>query len=109
MKVVINTCFGGFSISKKAAEFMADRGNERARLELLWSTDKFYGYGYVDGMSGGYERSDPDLVAAVEFLKDAANGRSASLRVVEIPDGIGWEIDEYDGREHIAETHRTWY
>ena len=32
----------------------------------------------------------------------------AELAIVEIPDGIEWEIDDYDGIETIAETHRTW-
>ena len=68
MKIVINNCYGGFSISRKAAEFMAARGNERARLELEQSKKRFYGYGYVEGMDGAYERTDPDLVAAVEAL-----------------------------------------
>ena len=74
MKIVINNCYGGFSISRKAAEFMAARGNERARLELMQSKKRFYGYGYVDGMDGAYERTDPDLVAAVEALGEEANG-----------------------------------
>ena len=34
MKIVVNRCYGGFSISKKAAELMAKQGCERAKLEL---------------------------------------------------------------------------
>lgn len=30
------------------------------------------------------------------------------LRIVEIPDGTDYIVGEYDGSEHIAETHRTW-
>jgi hypothetical protein len=30
------------------------------------------------------------------------------IKVITIPDGIEWEIKEYDGLEHIAEKHRTW-
>ena len=108
MKIVINNCYGGFSISRKAAEFMAARGNERARLELEQSKKRFYGYGYVEGMGGAYERTDPDLVAAVEALREEAGGTCASLSVVEIPDDVDWYIEEYDGNEWIAETHRTW-
>jgi hypothetical protein len=106
MKIVVNKCFGGFGISKECAKFMASKGSERAKKEL---EDKdFYGYGYVDGMEGGYERTDPLLVEAVETLGDVANGSCASLRVIEIPDGISWEMDEYDGIESIHETHRSW-
>jgi hypothetical protein len=35
-------------------------------------------------------------------------GAYSQLKVVEIPDGVEWEIAEYDGSEHIAEKHRTW-
>jgi len=48
------------------------------------------------------------LVRVVEELGDKASGRCADLKVVEIPDDVEWEIDEYDGSEHVAEKHRTW-
>lgn len=143
MKIVINVCFGGFSISKEAAEYMAAHGSDVAKAELAdWHRDNeavqtflstgqwpesmcessrgslaidakyhraptFHGFGY-SGNHNGYNRSDLLLVEAVEKLGTAANGECAKLRVVEIPDGVEWEIDEYDGNEHIAEKHRTW-
>ena len=36
------------------------------------------------------------------------SGRSADLRVVEVPADVDWEIVDYDGQEHVAEKHRTW-
>ena len=54
------------------------------------------------------ERGDPELVKTVEELGDLANGLCAKLVVVEIPDNIEWEIDEYDGMETIHEKHRVW-
>lgn len=53
-------------------------------------------------------RADPILVQVVEELGEAASGRYADLKVVEIPDDVSWEINEYDGLEHVAEMHRTW-
>ena len=53
-------------------------------------------------------RHDADLVRVVEELGDTANGRCAELKVVEVPDGVEYEIDEYDGAERVAERHRTW-
>jgi hypothetical protein len=53
-------------------------------------------------------RNDPDLVWVVEELGTAANGWAANLGIVEIPEGISWYIEEYDGFEWVAESHRTW-
>lgn len=53
-------------------------------------------------------RDDPALVQVVEELGKKAGGDYSDLRVVEIPDDVSWEIDEYDGMEHVAESHRTW-
>jgi len=54
------------------------------------------------------ERTDPKLIQVIEELGDEASGPCAKVRVVEIPDGIQFEIDEYDGMEHVAEVHRCW-
>ncbi len=142
MKVVINSCFGGFGLSGEAmkrlialewpgvekhtqAEYfgedigraMSDLNNrEVAEAEDIgdgYKQTRFVGYLLKDGMVYHYSRDDeyrnhPALVRVVEELGDRANGRCAELRVVEVPDGADWEIDEYDGNEHIAEKHRTW-
>ena len=54
------------------------------------------------------DRADPSLVQAVEELGEDSWGSYAELKVVEIPSDIEWEINEYDGREWVAEKHRTW-
>jgi len=88
-KIVINTCFGGFSLSDEAHKEL------RKVKDFEWLDD--------------VKRDDPNLVAIVERLGVAANGRFAELKVVEIPDDVtSWYIHEYDGREHVAENHRTW-
>lgn len=91
-KVVVNKCYGGFGLSDKARS----RYCELARVPEVWDYD--------------VDRFDPYLVQVVEELGDAASGKHAKLKIVEIPDEIGdnWHISEYDGIEHIAETHRTW-
>ena len=53
-------------------------------------------------------RDDPHLVAVVAELGDGAAGDHAKLKIVEIPDDVEWEVDEYDGMEHVQEKHRTW-
>jgi hypothetical protein len=54
------------------------------------------------------ERTHPLLIECVETLEVESFGWAADLEVVEIPDGIEWEIEENDGQETIAEKHRTW-
>ena len=111
MKIVLNKCFGGFSISKEACEYMAEMGCERAKKELEEfensKDDIFYGYGYVKGMNDGYDRTSEYLVKAVEELGNKASGGCASLEVIDIPDGINYYIDEYDGIESVHEQHRS--
>lgn len=55
------------------------------------------------------ERDDAKLIAVVESLGGKASDKCAELAVVEIPDGVEWEINEYDGQEHVAERHETWH
>jgi hypothetical protein len=94
VKIVVNRCFGGFSLSQEAFE----------ALGLIYD-----GYGYLNIDPGSHmERNDPRLVEVVERLGDRANGRHAELVVVEIPDDVNWEIHDYDGMETVREKHRSW-
>jgi len=91
MKIVINKCFGGFVLSKKAYKFMG----------FEWDG---FGFGWMDHE----KRCDPELVKCVEVLGKEASGPSSHLAVVDVPDGVEWEIDEYAGYETIQEKHRIW-
>jgi len=53
-------------------------------------------------------RDDPFLIQVINELGEEANDKYSELKIVEIPDGIEWEIDEYDGMETIHEKHRSW-
>lgn len=53
-------------------------------------------------------RDDEALVQLVEEDAEKYAGRCATLKVVDIPDDVKWQIEEYDGYEHVAEQHRTW-
>lgn len=118
MKVVINKCFGGFDLSDKAHERLMELGVKyyksfddmpKQNKELYVVDSGTSGFGkYYSNFSDYENRTNPLLIQVVEELKEEANGRFGELRVVEIPDGIQWEIDEYDGIETLHELHRSW-
>jgi len=117
MKVAINNQHGGFGISDLAFERLLDlkgvlwqRGKRCDLLGCMYyqaghlGDDKYYisPYNY-------HIRTDPDLIKIIEDLGEASWGRYSEIVILEIPDDIEWYIEEYDGLEHVAEVHRTWY
>lgn len=88
-KVVINKCYGGYGLSEEAYE----------ELGLEWDG---YGFAYED------KRTDLQLIKVIEKLGKEANGRFSSLKIVDVPDDVDWEIEEYDGSEWIRERSRSW-
>lgn len=54
------------------------------------------------------ERTDSELIQVVEELGNESNGRYSELTVLVIPADVDYIIEVYDGREWVAETHRTW-
>ena len=118
-KIVINRCFGGAGLSKEAVEMLlARKGIEYdvvAGKSFGQLRESFYHKGhagddefYISEYSLLDDRSDPLLVEVVEELGERANGAAADLAVIQIPDDVVWEIDEYDGRETVHERHRSW-
>lgn len=125
-KVVINSCYGEFGLSYVALMRLREMGNEHALKEVApgesYSKNEKCGANVVklDFRSKNLNdftntdflrdipRDDPQFIQVVEELGSKANGQYAELKIVEIPDDVEWEIEEYDGNEHIAESHRTW-
>jgi hypothetical protein len=137
MKLVVNKCYGGFSLSLLGEqEYLKRQGKEayfytqveyrhntgRDLYKRVTTTHKsLFGYTVTKDLgettsevfdyyfsSRDIKRDDPDLIAVVEELGEKADGSCASLKIVEIPDGVEWQIEEYDGNEWVAEVHRTW-
>lgn len=145
MKVVINTCFGGFGLSNEATQWLWDQGVKdigtpakeyfggpgskyyevngdndhwqdslQKALERWRSGENRFGAQFTPDeqfclyIDHNFPRTHPKLIECIEKFGEAANGSHAELKIIEIPDGTEYEIDEYDGNEHIAEVHRTW-
>ena len=88
-KIVINRRFGGYGLSKEAYR----------ELGIPWDGN---------GFAFNNDRTNPRLVAVVEKLGPKVNASHASLKIVEIPDNVEWEIDSYGGQETVHEVHRSW-
>ena len=137
MKIVINTCFGGYSLSHRAMlTYCFLKGIEiwPEKDDFYWDywtvppetrvphkpPEEFYAMplaarkAYNDAYTAqiicgsDIDRDDPILVQVVELLGEAAWGDYANLKVVDIPRGVTWHIADYDGKEHVVENHRVW-
>ncbi len=86
-KIVINRCHGGFGLSERAC----------AALNVK------------DYDDWAVKRDDPNLIALMEEKgAEWCEGSCSKLKIVQVPDGVDWTIEEYDGMEWVAERHRTW-
>lgn len=132
MKVAINTCYGGFGISDAAFEkYLEIKGITyyKSEPDEIWGNSYYYSVPVdeytkqyeQDKKKGNYsetnklsinkydiERNDPVLIQIIEEMGKDSWGPYAQLSIVEIPDDVDFVVEEYDGREWVAETHRTW-
>lgn len=102
-KVVFNNCFGGFSLSVKAVEWLAENGHGKIKekaQEYKKTSDRWARFGcHLSGL----DRHDPDLVRCVETLGNLkSSGGLAHLEIAEIK-GNRYRIAEYDGAEDVIE------
>ena len=133
MKVILNKCYGGFGVSEKAYRLYAKKkgidlylyasyGNGDRKIEhddgskIVYYFTKDFGE-EVNLQKEDWEyhlylesahREDKELIECVEELGKDANGRFANLVVVDIPDGMKYVIDDYDGWETLHEKVREW-
>ena len=81
-KIVYSACYGGFGLSEKAFERYKELG------------------GTVD-YDRDIPRNDPILVQVVEELGEKASNAFSNLRMIALPAGTKYRIDEYDGFETV--------
>lgn len=87
-KVVINSCYGGFSLSKEASEYLNERYNIGINIRFGFLPD-------------GVSRHDWRLVEAVEKFGEDASRSYSKLEIKEI-ESMVYRIDEYDGFEIVV-------
>jgi hypothetical protein len=84
-EIVINTCYGGFSLSEKAGKLYCQRIN----------------LDYENLEEHRLNRSDPILIEVIKELGTNANAIYAQLEIVSLPVGTKYRICEYEGSEYI--------
>jgi hypothetical protein len=95
IKIVINTCFGGFGLSDEAVKLYKKLSKKKFSKDWYPPFD--------------IKRDDPILVQVIQELGEKANGEYAELKIVSVPNGTNWEVTEYDGSETVEEVHQKWY
>ena len=106
-KVIVNKCWGGFSLSRKALHVLRKMGNKHA----LEETD--FGESWPDSgkkRDAGMEhflsdipRDDSDLIKVVKEMAGEADGDLSCLVIINVPDDKKWRVEDYDGMETIIE------
>jgi hypothetical protein len=155
MEIVVNKCFGGFSLSALGVKRLAELNGKKCYLfttefkdnksfhipttieecdnSLFFSAytvpnpDEYTAaskewhkmtdaekdehnrkYDEISLSVRPEKRTDKLLIQVVKELGSKANGSCAKLEIIEIPDDVNWQIDEYDGLESVHEVHRSW-
>lgn len=93
MKIVLNRCYGGFSITEEQAKLL---GYEWKLFE-----NQYGGFprGYAIGQDDDKDRVNPLLIESVESGDESH--WASDLYVYEIPDGAHYVISNYDGVETL--------
>lgn len=122
--VVYNWCFGGFGYDESVVKWVRENEdslkqeyNDDDVEELADETisGEMYDDGsgpklnYLNNCSGASR--DNELLATIVSGDTEYTGtvgaKYSELYVAEVPDGVDWVIDEYDGQETVKEKSRT--
>lgn len=128
-KIILNKCFGGFDVSEEAYRLYAKKKGLELykythcdynvnKLRYATENENIMVYYYTKDFGNNVKISDEDnkkyflylnnryredeiLIEVVEELGEKASGRFGNLQIVEIPDNVFYQINEYDGLETI--------
>ena len=108
MKVVINRCYGGFSVSEAAIQRYSELKGKELLFDYMDNNERFKSYYYMEDGRKNYvnpynltNRTDPVLIQVIEELGKDANGLGSDLFIDELEAGTQYRIHEYDGKEWI--------
>ena len=108
-KIVINRCYGGFSVSEAAIQRYSELKGKELLFDYMDNNERFKSYYYMEDGRKNYvnpynltNRTDPVLIQVIEELgSEKASGYGADLFIDELEAGTLYRIAEYDGQEWI--------
>ena len=98
MKVALNKCHGGFSVSRAVIEELGfDLDKQHAYAGAYYLKNEDFG---IESDNDDIYRADPRLIAAIEKVGvEKASGPCAKIEIEDVI--LEWSILEYDGKEHV--------
>lgn len=89
---------------RNCLDYNKDKEGYKAGVEYEHAHDFEY-------ISQSLPRDDSDLVSTIEELSGVELEQCSDLHIIEIPDGVDWEIvqDDEFGYEWVEEKHRSWH
>ena len=119
-RILINNCFGGFAMSDAALHWLIDNKGwsiaSYSEIQARTSRGDTFNYTFSDTMQVFShkdvfnDRTDDDILDCFDALgTEQFSGNYSLVAAVDVPADVKWSIEDYDGNEHIAEVHRTWY
>ena len=135
-KILLNKCYGGFGVSRKAYELYAKKKGLDLFIYKLEIEDNNLIYKKTNNDSSLYTtytnkdlgdvvaditkedmlylddsyREDETLIEVVEELGAEANSKFSSLVIVKVPENVAkdYVIDDYDGIETLHKRVKIW-
>ncbi len=107
-KVVFNNCFGGFSLSVEAGQWLLDNGctlPDAALRDIRDSLERCAARAWPQAVylePDSLPRHHAVLVRCVQVLGEKANGPCAQLAIADIGNARRYRIDDFDGNETVV-------
>lgn len=119
MKVAIITSSYSFTLSQKGYKELVKKGWETTTWDYAGEFSELSAfisihegvYAFTHKAAHSPEvRTHPDLISMIETLGDEANFTGTTLKIIEVPDDVEWQIENWYGLyEIIREKSRIWY
>ena len=108
VKVVLNSCHGGFNVSEEVVLWMRQYEDEEA-MKIVLLGETYYPHNVTNTYHSNYfqiTRTNPLLVEFIEtYGSERASGMCANLRIEEVDNLDNYSIEEFAGYEKLIDLY----